>query len=73
MGERRELAEKILEYVGGKENISNFLHCATRLRFNLVNNDQADPELIKKLPGVWGVNENSGQLQVIIGQTVTEV
>lgn len=67
------LASNILELVGGKENISNFLHCATRLRFNLKQNELANPEAIKSLPGVWGVNQNSGQLQVIIGQTVTEV
>lgn len=73
MSSHKALAEKILELVGGKENISNFLHCATRLRFNLIDFDLAKKDEIKNLPGVWGVNVNSGQLQVIIGQTVTEV
>lgn len=73
MGSHKELAQQILKLVGGKENISNFLHCATRLRFNLIDFDKADKEQIEQLPGVWGTNINSGQLQVIIGQTVTEV
>ena len=29
------LAEEIIRLVGGKENVSGFLHCITRLRFNL--------------------------------------
>lgn len=73
MSSHKELAENILKLVGGKENITNFLHCATRLRFNLLDFEKANKEEIESLPGVWGVNVNSGQLQVIIGQTVTEV
>ena len=32
MGKYKELAEKILIYMGGAENISKVAHCATRLR-----------------------------------------
>lgn len=32
-----KLAKKILELVGGKENINSVTHCAARLRFRLVN------------------------------------
>ena len=35
----RDDAEKLLEYVGGKENIAAVTHCATRMRFVL--NDQS--------------------------------
>lgn len=73
MNTHKQLAEQILKEVGGKENITNFLHCATRLRFNLKDFDKANKDNIQQLDGVWGVNINSGQLQVIIGQTVTEV
>ena len=31
----KEIGQKILEAVGGKENVQNLTHCATRLRFYL--------------------------------------
>ena len=42
MSSNKKLAEQILKNVGGKENISNFLHCATRLRFNLIDFDKVN-------------------------------
>ena len=30
-----EIAAKILELIGGKDNISHFVHCMTRLKFLL--------------------------------------
>ncbi len=41
--------------------------------FNLIDFDKVNKDEIESLSGVWGTNVNSGQLQVIIGQTVTEV
>lgn len=35
MGKYQELASKIVENVGGKENINGLTHCITRLRFKL--------------------------------------
>ena len=65
-----ELAEKVLEYVGGKENISFFTHCVTRLRFNLKDQSKVDIEKINKMNNVIGTKWQSGQLQIIIGQDV---
>lgn len=68
------LASEIIEKVGGKENISHCIHCVTRLRFNLKDNSKAEnPESFTALPGVVGCVYQSGQLQIIIGQTVGEV
>lgn len=64
------LADKVLEYVGGKENISFFTHCVTRLRFNLKDQSKVDVEAIEKVEGVIGTQWQSGQLQIIIGQAV---
>lgn len=69
----RELAEQILLLVGGKENISNCAHCATRLRLLLVDQGKADTEAIKKLKGVLTVVVSGGQYQIVVGDTVTEL
>ena len=33
----KKSAGLILEYMGGEKNITNFEHCSTRLRFNVVD------------------------------------
>lgn len=65
--------QKILELVGGKENISTVTHCVTRLRFVLVDPDKADSAEIEKIKVVKGVFTNAGQFQVIIGTEVAQV
>ena len=37
MGQNKELAENILDAVGGNQNIKSVTHCMTRLRFSLVD------------------------------------
>ena len=44
----KQLAESIIEHVGGKDNIISLVHCATRLRFVLKDESKADPEIVKK-------------------------
>lgn len=73
MADYRKMAEEILQNVGGRENVADLFHCATRLRFNLKDESKADLEAIKAINGVWGCAQKIGQLQIIIGQTVTEV
>lgn len=69
----RELAETILEKVGGTDNIISVTHCLTRLRFNLKDESKADKEGIKASEGVVGVVSKAGQFQVIIGADVPQV
>lgn len=69
----QELADRILELVGGKENVAGLTHCATRLRFNLKEEAAAQTEALKKTAGVLGVVKNGGQYQVIIGNDVNHV
>ncbi|EAF6699924.1 PTS beta-glucoside transporter subunit EIIBCA [Listeria monocytogenes] len=69
----RELAEQILQLVGGKENIVTYTHCATRLRFILVDNKNAAKAKIENLKGVTAVVESGGQFQIVIGPQVLEV
>lgn len=65
-----ELANKILEEVGGVDNVAHVAHCATRLRFNLKDESLGDDEILKSFEGVIGVIHAGGQLQIIIGQDV---
>ncbi|WP_110932041.1 PTS transporter subunit EIIC [Paenibacillus bouchesdurhonensis] len=69
----KELASEIIKFVGGKSNVSNLIHCATRLRFELKEDSIADLERIKALPKVLGVMQAQGTTMVIIGPLVNEV
>lgn len=64
------LANSVLDLIGGKDNITFFTHCVTRLRFNLKDQSLANVEEIENIEGVLGVQWQSGQLQIIIGQAV---
>lgn len=68
-----ELANEIINAVGGKKNVSTVTHCMTRLRFNLKDESLPNDENLKDVKGVLGVTRSGGQYQVIIGQTVDEV
>lgn len=68
-----KLAKEIVTGVGGEKNVISLVHCATRLRFTLKDNAQADTALLEKNPGVIAVKESGGQYQVVIGNTVPEV
>lgn len=68
-----ELAKKIIDLSGGKENISKAIHCITRLRFNLKDETKADNKAIDNLEGVLGTRYQNGQFQVIIGNNVKNI
>ena len=53
-----KLARDIMQNIGGEENVSNLVHCATRLRFNLKDNQLPDKEKLKSLEGVLTVVES---------------
>ncbi|MFC0560952.1 beta-glucoside-specific PTS transporter subunit IIABC [Halalkalibacter alkalisediminis] len=69
----QSLAKEIVQMVGGEQNIINVVHCATRLRFKLKDQSQAEKKKLENLDGVLSVVENSGQFQVVIGSHVSEV
>jgi PTS system, beta-glucoside-specific IIABC component len=68
-----KLATNLIVAVGGKENVSIVVHCATRLRFTLKDKSKADAEKVKRIEGVIAVVERGGQFQVVIGNTVPDV
>lgn len=73
MGKYQELASKIVENVGGKENINSLTHCITRLRFKLKNEEKANDEILKNMDGIVTVMRAGGQYQVVIGNHVPVV
>ena len=69
----KELAAKILELIGGKDNVSGVVHCATRLRFTLKDDNKPNTDSIKKTKGVLSVVNAGGQYQIVIGPDVPQV
>jgi beta-glucoside PTS system EIICBA component len=65
------LAKEILQNIGGTGNVKHVTHCATRLRFNLIDENKADSGAIKKINGVTGTINKGGQFQVVIGTDVS--
>ncbi|EAG8241732.1 PTS beta-glucoside transporter subunit IIBCA [Listeria monocytogenes] len=68
-----DLAKEVVKLVGGKENILSVIHCVTRLRFKLRDENLAETEKIKALKGVMTVVKSGGQYQVVIGDHVSYV
>lgn len=45
---------ELLEVLGGKDNVSNYEHCATRLRIVLKDDEVVDKEEAEKITGNKG-------------------
>lgn len=68
-----EISRKILEQVGGEQNVESLTHCMTRLRFVLKDETKVADEKIAEIKGVIGTNRQGGQYQIIIGNNVVHV
>ncbi len=70
----RKCAQEIVDHIGGRENVAQAAHCATRLRLVIKDNSKVDKEYLDNIEGVQGLFESNGQLQLIIGTgTVNKV
>lgn len=67
------LAKKVIELIGGEQNIISLTHCVTRLRFKLKDESIAETDEIKRLEGIITVMNSGGQYQVVVGDTVRKV
>lgn len=67
------LSKDIVKYAGGTKNIISLVHCATRLRFKVKDHDCVDKENLSQLEGVITVLDSGGQIQVVIGNHVSDV
>lgn len=70
MADFKQDAQRLLEDIGGSDNISAVSHCATRMRFVLNDPSKADDKKIEEIPSVKGTFTQAGQYQVIIGNEV---
>lgn len=68
-----QLAKDIIEQVGGRENVNSVVHCITRLRFKLKDENKANTEALKNMDDVVTVLKSGGQYQVVIGNHVPDV
>lgn len=68
-----EMIKEVLAAIGGADNIQSVVHCSTRLRFVLKNDQKADPKQAEKIDGVLQVIQKGGQFQFVIGNNVGEV
>lgn len=66
------MAKKVLEFLGGQENIDNVDNCITRLRIDVLDSSIVNKEKILQT-GAKGVLMKGNHVQVVIGPEVTTV
>ncbi|EEX49521.1 PTS system sucrose-specific transporter subunit IIBC [Pasteurella multocida] len=70
----QQIAQQVIEKLGGKDNISAAAHCATRLRIVVKDETLIDKEGIENIEGIKGQFSVAGQYQIIFGSgTVNKV
>ena len=62
-----EIAKKVIDALGGRENVNSVAHCATRLRVMVKDEAKINKDAIENLEKVQGAFFNSGQYQIIFG------
>ena len=68
------LESQIITAIGGPDNVRSLTHCATRLRFELVDASKVDQNSLEHMKGVLGAVPQSGdRFQVVIGGGVATV
>lgn len=66
-------AALVVEKLGGKGNLEQVNHCATRLRVVVKSPEKVDVKELKKVQGVLGVEQANDNFQIIVGQTVEDL
>lgn len=68
-----KIAEDILKYIGGKENVMTVMNCATRLKFGLKDNKKADVRGMNGIAAVKGMFYSNSMWQVATGVGAEEI
>lgn len=67
-------ASQIIDAIGGADNVKSLTHCATRLRFELVDDSKVNKDALDHMKGVLGAVPQAGnRYQVVIGGTVAQM
>ncbi len=62
------LHSQIISAIGGPDNVKSLTHCATRLRFELVDAGKVNQNELQHMKGVQGADPQRGdRYQVVIG------
>ncbi len=62
-----DIAKKLIENLGGAENILTAGNCMTRLRVQLADKNKIATDAIKKIEGVSGIYDAGAEFQIILG------
>ncbi|KRG08149.1 PTS transporter subunit EIIC [Staphylococcus sp. NAM3COL9] len=73
MTKEQKLAERIIDAVGGLDNMDNVINCMTRVRIKVIDESNIDYAKLKATQGVMGVVKDE-RVQVVVGPgTVNKV
>lgn len=67
MTREESIAQKLIQGLGGRENLISMECCMTRLRVDTHDLASADQAALKKVEGVKGVIQTGTQIQIILG------
>jgi PTS system trehalose-specific IIC component len=70
MDAMKHSVERIVQAVGGKDNIVTATHCVTRLRLVLKDEGKVDKNTLERVDVVKGSFSANGQFQIVIGSGV---
>ena len=65
--DNRQIATKMLELLGGKDNIRTLGNCYTRVRVEVKQIDKCQIEQLKKMEEAMGVVTEGNQVQIVVG------
>ena len=65
-----DLAQKIINLVGGPSNVRAIANCMTRLRLILIDTTIPDDDAVRQIKGIKGVVRQGDEYQIIIGPEV---
>lgn len=60
------LAKTIVENVGGDENVISLVHCATRLRFEVIDRNKVNFDILKQTEGVITAMEAGDKFRLLL-------
>jgi sucrose PTS system EIIBCA or EIIBC component len=67
MAKEKEISDKIILELGGKENINALTNCMTRLRVAVKDSSQVNLENLKQIDGVMKVLVEGNTFQIVLG------